>query len=196
MQCGINMSFANRQVIAHRIREVFSQVYKQDAEKLDMSLVYSVAHNTAKLESHDVDGKKMKLLVHRKGSTRAFGPGSDEIPKAHLDTGQVAILGGSMDTGSYVLVGTKKGMQETFGSTAHGSGRVMSRNKARHLFRGETLQKEMEKNNILVKSVSMKGLAEEAGKSYKDIETVVKSTEQAGISTPIVKLIPRLNIKG
>ncbi|MBI2663445.1 RtcB family protein [Candidatus Woesearchaeota archaeon] len=196
MKCGVNMSFANRQTIAHRIREVFSNVFKQDAEDLDMKTVYDVSHNTAKLEKHKIDGKIKELLVHRKGATRAFGPGRDEIPKSHRNIGQVVIIGGSMETGSYVLVGTEKGMDKTFGSTAHGAGRTMSRTKAKRMFRGETLQKQMEKSGIYVKSTSMPGLAEEAGKAYKDVHEVCEAAEEAGISKRVISLIPIGNVKG
>lgn len=196
MKCGVNMSFANRQTIAHRIREVFSKVFNQDPEKLGMKTVYDVAHNTAKLEKHKVDGKIRELLVHRKGATRAFGPGRDEIPKAHRDIGQVVIIGGSMETGSYVLVGTEKGMEKTFGSTAHGAGRTMSRTKARGMFRGDKLQKEMEADGIYIKTTSMSGLAEEAGKAYKDVHEVCEAAELAGISKRVLSLIPIGNVKG
>ncbi|MBI2667443.1 RtcB family protein [Candidatus Woesearchaeota archaeon] len=196
MKCGVNMSFANRQTIAHRIREVFSKVFNQDAEKLGMKTVYDVAHNTAKLEKHKVDGKIRELLVHRKGATRAFGPGRDEIPKSHRDIGQVVIIGGSMETGSYVLTGTEKGMEKTFGSTAHGAGRTMSRTKARGMFRGDKLQKDMEADGIYVKTTSMSGLAEEAGKAYKDVHEVCEAAELAGISKRIISLIPIGNVKG
>lgn len=196
MQCAVNMSFANRQVIGHRIREVFSDVLKKDARDLGMNLVYSVAHNIAKLEKYSIDGKEKELLVHRKGATRAFGPNSKDIPSAHRDMGQVVIIGGSMETGSYVLLGTNKAVNETFGSTAHGSGRTMSRTKARRLFRGDTLQRDMAAKGILVKTTSMAGLAEEAGKAYKEIDDVVKTAELAGISKPVVRLVPILNVKG
>src|SRR5256885_13354269 len=130
MKCGLNMSFANRQVILHRIREVFSQVFGRSAEELEMRMVYDVSHNTAKLEKHVVDGKEKTLLVHRKGATRAFGPGQDEVTARYREIGQPVIIGGSMETGSYLLVGTASGA-ETFFSTAHGSGRTMSRTQAR-----------------------------------------------------------------
>jgi len=120
MKCGLNMSFANRQVILHRIREVFSEVFGRSAEDLGMRVVYDVSHNTAKLERHVVDGREKTLLVHRKGSTRAFGPGHDELPVRYRDTGQPVIIGGSMETGSYLLVGTSSG-SGTFFSTAHGA---------------------------------------------------------------------------
>ncbi len=196
MACAANMAFANRQVILHRIREGFSKVFKTDAEKLEMNMVYDVAHNIAKLEEHNVDGKKKKLVVHRKGSTRAFPPGHPELAKIFQKTGQPVIIGGSMETGSFLLVGTQKAMDETFGSTAHGSGRTMSRAAAKHQVRGEQLQKDMEKRGIYVKATSMSGLAEEAGFAYKNINEVIDAVAQAGISKPVVGLKPIGNIKG
>ncbi len=195
MQCGINMSFANRQVILHRIREVFSKVFGRSPEDLGMHMVYDVSHNTAKLESHKVNGVEKQLLVHRKGATRAFGPGMEGIPERYKEVGQPVIVGGSMETGSYLLVGTASG-GETFFSTAHGSGRTMSRTKARKLWRGEELQREMEARGIYVRSASWRGLAEEAGGAYKDIEEVIEATELAGISKRVVRLSPIGNIKG
>jgi len=196
MACAANMAFANRQVILHRIREGFSRVFKKTPEELEMNLVYDVAHNIAKLEEHKVDGKKKKLIVHRKGSTRAFPPGHEELNKLYKDIGQPVIIGGSMETGSFLLVGTKKAMDETFGTTCHGSGRTMSRTKAKHEVRGEKLLQDMNKKGIYVRSVSMSGLAEEAGFAYKDINDVVKSVELAGISKAVVGLRPIGNIKG
>ena len=195
MKCGINMSFVNRQVILHRIREVFSQVFKQSAEDLGMHMVYDVAHNTAKLEQHIVDGKERSLLVHRKGATRAFGPGMSDLPERYKDIGQPVIIGGSMETGSYLLVGAPTGDQ-TFFSTAHGSGRTMSRTKARKTWRGETLQKEMQSRGIYVRSTSYTGLAEEAGGAYKDVDEVIEAAEMAGISQRVARLTPIGNIKG
>lgn len=196
MQCGINMSFANRQVILHRIREVFSKIFGMSAENLGLKMVYDVAHNTAKLEKHKVDGKVKEVLVHRKGSTRSLGPDREEVPKIYRKIGQPVIIGGSMETGSYLLVGTTKAEYETFGSTAHGSGRTMSRTRARKLWRGENLQKEMEKRGIYVKSVSFSGLAEEAGGAYKDIDEVIHATHLAGISLRVAKFTPIGNVKG
>jgi tRNA-splicing ligase RtcB len=195
MKCGINMSFANRQVILHRIREVFSSVFGRSAEQLGMSMVYDVAHNTAKLERHVVNGKQRTLLVHRKGATRAFGPGMEGIPDVFKEVGQPVILGGSMESGSYLLAGTPDGAQ-TFFSTAHGSGRTMSRTKARKQWRGEKLQREMEHRGIYVRTTSWSGLAEEAGGAYKDIDEVVEATERAGISRRVVRFTPIGNIKG
>ncbi len=196
MQCGINMSFANRQVILHRIREVFSSVFKKDAEALGLHMLYDVAHNTAKKETYTINGKKMEVLVHRKGATRAFGPGREEVPKLYREVGQPVIIGGSMETGSYLLVGTKKAEEETFASTAHGSGRTMSRTRARKLWRGDKLQKEMEQRGIYVKTVSFPGLAEEAGAAYKDIDEVIDATAKAGISKKVVRFLPIGNVKG
>ncbi len=196
MKCGLNMSFANRQTILHRIREVFSKVFNSDAESLGMHQVYDVAHNTAKLEEYDVDGKRKKVLVHRKGATRAFGPGKQEVPAEYRSIGQPVIIGGSMETGSYLLAGTEGAMKETWGSTAHGSGRTMSRTQAKQLYRGDQLQKDMEARGIYVKSVSYAGLAEEAGGAYKDIDAVINATHQAGISKKVVKFVPIGNVKG
>jgi len=161
-----------------------------------MKLVYDVAHNIAKLEKHKVDGKMKELIVHRKGATRSFGPGSEDLNPKFKKIGQPVILGGSMETGSYLLTGTKKAMELTFGSTAHGSGRVMSRTHAKKQFIGEELEKQMLKNGIYVKAVSMKGLAEEAGAAYKDIDTVVDAIHKAGISNKVASLKPMGNIKG
>ena len=195
MKCGINMSYANRQVILHRIREVFSSVFRKSPEKLGMDTVYDVAHNTAKLEQHIVDGKKRSLLVHRKGATRAFAPGMADLPQQYQETGQPVIIGGSMETGSYLLVGVPSGDQ-TFFSTAHGSGRTMSRTKARKTYRGEKLKQDMESRGIYVRSTSWSGLAEEAGGAYKDIDDVIEAAELAGISKRVVRLTPIGNIKG
>ncbi|MEK6862996.1 MAG: RtcB family protein [Nanoarchaeota archaeon] len=196
MACAANMAFANRQVILHRIREGFSKVFKKSAEELEMNLIYDVAHNVAKIEEHKVDGKKKKLIVHRKGATRAFPPQHEELTKLYKDIGQPVIIGGSMETGSFLLVGTQKAMDDTFGTTCHGSGRTMSRTKAKHEIRGEKLLHDMAKKGIYVRSVSMSGLAEEAGIAYKDINEVIKSVELAGISKPVVGLSPIGNVKG
>lgn len=196
MACAANMAFANRQVIMHRIREAFRDVFEKKIKDMDMNLVYDVAHNIAKIEEHVVDGKKGKYIVHRKGSTRAFGPGHPELIPEYQQTGQPVILGGSMETGSHLLVGTQKAMEETFGSTAHGSGRTMSRTQAKREFQGTDLLKSMRDRGIYVRSVTMPGLAEEAGKAYKDVDEVVETLHNSGISKKVVKLIPVGNIKG
>lgn len=196
MKCGLNMSFANRQVILHRIRECFNSVFKKTPEAMGMRQVYDVAHNTAKLEEYEVDGKRKKLLVHRKGATRSFGPGLPEVPEEYRSVGQPVIIGGSMETGSYLLAGTEGAMKQTWGSTAHGSGRTMSRTQAKNMFRGDQLQRDMEARGILVKTVSFAGLAEEAGAAYKDIDEVIDACHNAGISKKVVKLLPVANVKG
>jgi tRNA-splicing ligase RtcB len=195
MKGGINMSFANRQMILHRIREVFSQMFGRPAERLGLHMVYDVCHNTAKLERHTVEGRERDLLVHRKGATRAFGPGMQGLPERYKSIGQPVIIGGSMETGSYLLVGTKEGGQ-TFYSAAHGSGRTMSRAKARKQWRGDRLQREMEQRGIYVRTASWPGLAEEAGGAYKDIDDVVAASEVAGISKRVARFIPIGNVKG
>jgi tRNA-splicing ligase RtcB len=162
---------------------------------MGMHMVYDVAHNTAKVEQHTVDREKQQVLIHRKGSTRAFGPGMDGLPGCYKETGQPVIIGGSMETGSYLLTGLETGA-ETFYSTAHGSGRTMSRHQAKKRVRGLQLQKDMEARGIYVRTASWGGLAEEAGFAYKNIDEVVEATELAGLSKRVVRLLPVGNIKG
>lgn len=195
MKCAVNMSFANRQTIVHRLREVFSEVFKVDAEKLGMKQVYDVAHNRASVEKHLVDGNWKELIVHRKGATAAYGPNSPYLMSKYKEDGQPVIIGGSMETGSYLLVGTEAGAQ-TWYTTAHGSGRTMSRTKAKAQFRGDQLLKDMQNRGIYVKSVSNAGVAEEAGAAYKDIDEVIEAAHQSGISRKVAKLIPIGNVKG
>ncbi|MCL5009798.1 MAG: RtcB family protein [Candidatus Parvarchaeota archaeon] len=195
MGCGINISFANRQLILYRVREAFSEVFKKDAEKLGLRQLFDIAHNRASLEKHDVDGETKELLVHRKGSTGSYPPGRKEIPKNYRNDGSPVIIGGSMETGSYLMVGGPNA-SETFDSTAHGSGRTMSRTKARGLTNGEELFKKMLKNGIYVKSVSWSGLAEESGESYKNLEEVVDTVDKAGLSKRVCRLTPLSNVKG
>jgi len=197
MVCAANMAFANRQVIVCRIRDAFKTVFRKDPEALDMQIIYDVCHNIAKLERHVVDGGSTKeVLVHRKGATRSFGPGHHDIPAAYRSLGQPVIIGGSMETGSYLLLGTEKAMKDTFGSTAHGSGRTMSRTAAKRQISGAELQRSMEKRGIYVKAATMEGLAEEAGIAYKDISEVVETMHKAGISLKVAALRPIGNIKG
>jgi tRNA-splicing ligase RtcB (3'-phosphate/5'-hydroxy nucleic acid ligase) len=196
MVCAANMAFANRQVIVHRVREAFKTVFRKDAEDLDMHIIYDVCHNIAKVERHTLDGSSRDLVVHRKGATRSFGPGYRDIPAPYRDIGQPVIIGGSMETGSYLLLGTEKAMTETFGSTAHGSGRTMSRTAAKKEVNGEELQRSMEKRGIYVKAATYDGLAEEAGMAYKDISEVVDTMDRAGISKKVAALRPIGNIKG
>jgi tRNA-splicing ligase RtcB len=195
MCCAANMSFANRQVILHRIREVFSDVFSRGPEELGIRQVYDVAHNTAKLEEHGSGRARRQLLVHRKGATRAFPPGHPELPPEFRETGQPVIIGGSMETGSYVLAGVASGA-EAFFSTAHGSGRTMSRTRARKLVRGRELQDRMAERGILVRTPSLRGLAEEAGIAYKSVDEVAAATEEAGLSRRVAHLVPVANVKG
>jgi len=195
MKCAVNMGFVNRQVILHRIREVFSRIFQRSPESLGMRMVYDVAHNTAKLETHLIDGIRQEVLVHRKGATRSFGPHMAGIPECYQDTGQPVIIGGSMETGSYLLAG-ESGAASTFFTTAHGSGRTMSRHQAKKLIKGQKLLSDMEQRGIYVRTDSYGGLAEEAGFAYKDIDMVAAATEEAGLSRRVVKLVPIGNIKG
>lgn len=196
MVCAANMAFANRQVIVHRVREAFKKVFHKEAEALDLHIIYDVCHNIAKSEKHKLNGSEKELLVHRKGATRSFGPGHHDIPAPYRQIGQPVIIGGSMETGSYLLIGTAKAMEETFGSTAHGSGRTMSRTAAKKQISGHELQRSMESRGIYVKAATMDGLAEEAGVAYKDISEVVETMSIAGISKKVVALRPIGNIKG
>ncbi|HTO91968.1 MAG TPA: RtcB family protein [Candidatus Sulfotelmatobacter sp.] len=196
MLCAANFAFANRQAIAHRVREVFARVFEQPAERLGLHQVYDVCHNIAKLERHVVNGVAMELLVHRKGATRAFGPGEADVPSCYRDVGQPVIIGGSMETGSALLVGTGKSMDLSFGSTAHGAGRVMSRGAAKRAVRGEKLLGDLAERGIVVRAASMSGVAEEAGLAYKDLGSVVDVLDEVGISKRVVSLRPIGNIKG
>jgi tRNA-splicing ligase RtcB len=196
MACAANFAFTNRQIIVNRVRDAFARVFHRDAEALDMHLIYDVCHNIAKVERHTYDGTNVEVLVHRKGATRSFGPGHPDIPEPYRKIGQPVIIGGSMETGSYLLIGTEKAMEDTFGSTAHGSGRTMSRTAAKRTVRGDQLQRKMAERGIYVKAATMEGLAEEAGMAYKDISQVVETMDRAGISKKVVALRPIGNIKG
>ncbi len=196
MTAAANTAFANRQLITHRVREVFARVFGADARALGMTVVYDVCHNTAKLERHMVDGRAAEVLVHRKGATRAFGPGAPDLPAAYRDIGQPVIIGGSMETGSALLVGTGAAMADTWGSTAHGAGRTMSRGEAKRQVRGEQLIESMAARGIVVRAASKSGVAEEAGLAYKDLAAVVDVLDRAGISRKVVTLTPIGNVKG
>ena len=188
----VDVSMIAPKAPGHRVREVFSAVFKKSPEELGMRLVYDVAHNIAKVERYP----EGELVVHRKGATRALGPGSQDLPACYRSVGQPVICGGSMETGSYLLVGTARATDETFGSTMHGSGRTMSRTQAKKSIRGEQVQQQMKQRGILVKAVSMSGLAEEAGFAYKNISDVVESVDHAGITKKVAELRPIGNIKG
>jgi tRNA-splicing ligase RtcB len=196
MSAAANSAFANRQLITHRVREVFAKVFGKDARDLGLSVIYDVCHNTAKLERHVVQGQTLELVVHRKGATRAFGPGEHDVPAAYREIGQPVIIGGSMETGSALLVGTARAMAETWGSTAHGAGRTMSRAQAKRRVWGETLIKDMEARGIIVRAASKSGVAEEAGFAYKDLNAVVDVLHRLDLSRKVVSLTPIGNIKG
>jgi tRNA-splicing ligase RtcB len=196
MNAAANTAFANRQVITHRVREVMGAVFGRDPHELGLSVVYDVCHNTAKLERHRVDGELLDLVVHRKGATRAFGPGMPDVPDAYREIGQPVIIGGSMETGSAVLVGTAHAMSETFGSTAHGAGRTMSRHEAKRRVGAKRLLADMAAHGIVVRAASKSGIAEEAGFAYKDLDAVVGVLDRLGISRKVVSLTPIGNIKG
>ena len=196
MACAANFAFVNRQIITYQIIEAFKNVFRKSEKDLGLEIIYDVAHNTAKVEEHIVDGLKKRVIVHRKGATRSFGPGNNELKGVLKLIGQPVIVGGSMETGSYLCIGTKKAELETFGTTLHGSGRKMSRVKAREMINGEKLLENMNKKNIYVKANSLKGLIEEGGIAYKDIDEVVNSMHDAGISHKVLSLKPIGNIKG
>ncbi len=192
MCAAVNFAFVNRQMIAHWTRDVFKKVFGSSG---GMNQVYDVCHNLAKFEKHDIDGKGKEVCVHRKGATRSFGPGREEIPEVYRKIGQPVIIPGSMGTASYLLVGTKKAEEISFGSTAHGAGRVMSRHEAIRNYRGEQVKKDLENKGIIVKG-PWKGLAEETWQAYKDIDEVVKTSHKLGIGNLVARLKPLAVMKG
>ena len=195
MACAANFAWCNRQMIVHWVRESFETVLKETAENLDMGIVYDVCHNIAKLEEHEVDGKKRKVCVHRKGATRSFGPGKNEVPMNYRDIGQPVLIPGDMGTESYLLRGTKEA-EETFGSTCHGAGRVMSRHEAVRRWRGENVMDILKAKGIYAHPASWKVMAEEAPDAYKDVSQVVEVAHGAKISAKVAKLVPLGVVKG
>jgi tRNA-splicing ligase RtcB len=193
MSAAVNYAFANRQMIAHWVRNVFNKVIGS-AEGMDQ--VYDVCHNVAKIEKHSIDGRTKDVCVHRKGATRSFGPGREEIPEVYRSVGQPIIIPGSMGTASYILVGTREAEQLSFGSTAHGAGRVMSRHEAIRRFRGEKIKQDLESRGIELQSTSWKGVAEEASQAYKDVDEVVNVSHKAGIGKLVAKVVPVGVMKG
>ncbi|AIY89743.1 RtcB family protein [Geoglobus acetivorans] len=196
MASSANFAWTNRQIITHWVRETFQKVFGMSEEDLGMDLVYDVAHNIAKFETHVVEGEKFRVVVHRKGATRAFGPGSKEVPAIYRDVGQPVIIPGSMGTPSYVLVGTEKAMEETFGSTCHGSGRVMSRAAAKRKLRGDRIRADLMREGIYVRATHGALLAEEAPQAYKSSDDVVNVVDRAGISKIVARLRPLGVAKG
>jgi tRNA-splicing ligase RtcB len=196
MAGAANYAFANRQMITHWVRETFEGIFRASQSKLGLSLVYDVCHNIAKLERHSVNNRMTEVCVHRKGATRAFAPGNPAVPSRYRSVGQPVLIPGDMGRASYVLCGTEKAMEETFGSTCHGAGRVMSRSQAVKASRGRSIYKEMEARGIYVKAASRETLAEEAPESYKDVSKVVNVVHTAGISRLVAKIVPLGSIKG
>ncbi len=196
MACAANAAFVNRQLIVHGIRKAFRKIFSASEADLGIETVYDVAHNIAKFEEYEIDGRRETLLVHRKGATRSFGPGRAEIPEDYRDVGQPVIVGGSMESGSALLCGTTVADHETFGSSLHGAGRTMSRMKAKKIMRGDALQDKLRQKGILVKTGYIRGLAEEAGYAYKNIDMVVDAVDNIGISRKVARFYPILNIKG
>ncbi|MSS74052.1 RtcB family protein [Candidatus Pacearchaeota archaeon] len=192
MACAANFGFVNRQILAYRVREVFAKFFPN----AKLKLVYDVAHNIAKIETHLIRGKKRKLCVHRKGATRSFGPGNKEIPKKYLKTGQPIFIPGSMGTYSYVLAGTKKAESLTFGSTAHGAGRLLSRSNAVKTISPEHLKKELDREDVILETGSLAGAVEEAPEAYKDVNDVVRVSDNLGIGKLVARLKPLGVVKG
>jgi len=196
MACAVNFAFVNRQMIMHWVRQSFEQVSGEPAEKLGLQLIYDVAHNIAKIEDHNIDGGRRKVWVHRKGATRAFPPGHEKLPADYRSHGQPVIIPGSMGTSSWLLVGTPKAMELSFGSTAHGAGRMMSRSAAKRRFWGGDVRKDLESRGIVVRSASAVVLAEEADPAYKDVDKVAEVSHNLGIATYVARLTPLAVVKG
>lgn len=196
MKAAANFAWANRQMITHWVRESFEEVFKRKAEDMEMHIVYDVAHNIAKVEEHEVDGKKVKVVVHRKGATRAFPAGHPDVPRAYRDVGQPVLIPGSMGTASYVLAGAEGSMRETFGSSCHGAGRLLSRKAATRQYRGDRLRNELLQRGIYVRAASLRVVAEEAPGAYKSVDNVVNVVHQAGIAKLVARMRPMGVAKG
>jgi tRNA-splicing ligase RtcB len=193
MSAAVNFAFANRQMIAHWVRSVFQKIMGS-SEGMDQ--IFDVCHNVAKFEHHTIEGKVKEVCIHRKGATRSFGPGRKEIPEIYRAVGQPVLIPGSMGTASYILVGTEKAEELSFGSTAHGAGRVMSRHEAKRRFRGERIKQELEEKGIELRSTNWRGVAEEASQAYKDVDEVVRISHEVGIGQLVAKVVPVGVMKG
>ena len=192
MRSGINCALANRQILTHLVREVFERL----APTAAIRLLYDVSHNTCQEEEHSVDGAKKRLFVHRKGATRAWGPGRPELPAEYRSAGQPVLIGGTMGTASYILVGTKESERLAFGSSCHGAGRQMSRTAATKRWQGRDVARKLEQDGVLIRSASMRGLAEEAPGAYKDVSEVVDVSDRVGLARKVAKLVPMICVKG
>ncbi|QLH11489.1 RtcB family protein [Nitrosarchaeum sp. AC2] len=196
MFAALNFAWSNRQMITHWTRKSFERVFNQSESDLEMNLVYDVAHNIAKVEKHKVDGKERKLVVHRKGATRAFPANREEVPLKYRDLGQPVLVPGSMGTASWILLGKPNSMDLSFGSTAHGAGRTMSRSKARRDFTEDNVRKSLSDKGIFIKALTRDGVVEETPQAYKDVDAVVDVSHNLGIATKVAKLVPIGVIKG
>jgi tRNA-splicing ligase RtcB len=196
MSTACNFAWTNRQIITHWVRQALQQIFQADPEDLDLHIVYDVAHNIAKKEEHTIDGKRIPVVVHRKGATRAFPPNHPKIPNAYKNIGQPVLIPGSMGTSSWVLVGTHKAMELSFGSTAHGAGRLMSRRAAKRQYWGGDIVKQLKAEGIIVRAMDPKTVAEEAPGAYKDVDAVVEVSHQVGIATKVARLVPLGVTKG
>jgi len=192
MCAGINCALANRQVLTHLTREAFAQIYN----RANLAVLYDVSHNTCKVEEHAIDGRRKKLYVHRKGATRAFGPGHPSLPEDLQATGQPVLIGGTMGTASFILAGTTEGMTLSFGSCCHGAGRAMSRSQATKRWHGKDVIMHLAQKGIIIKGASPRGIAEEAPGAYKDVTAVVDATEIAGLARKVARLEPLICVKG
>ena len=192
MRSGINCALANRQILTHLVRQVFERV----APKAAIRLLYDVSHNTCQEEEHSVDGVMKRLFVHRKGATRAWGPGRSELPAEYRSAGQPVLIGGTMGTASYILVGTNESEKLAFGSSCHGAGRQMSRTAATKRWQGRDVARKLEQDGVLIRSASMRGLAEEAPGAYKDVSEVVDVSDRVGLARKVAKLVPMICVKG
>jgi len=196
MRAAANYAFCNRQVLTHLIRRSFEEALSGRAPNYHVYQIYDIAHNMAKIEEHEVDGRRMQLCVHRKGATRAFGPGAPGLPGVYRDIGQPVLVPGSMGTASWVLVGTEGSMRQTFGSTCHGAGRMMSRRQAKREVHGGELRQRLEAEGIRVRAGSLAGLAEEAPVAYKDVDRVIEVVHNAGIARKVARIVPLAVVKG
>jgi tRNA-splicing ligase RtcB len=192
MSAGINCALANRQIITHLVREIFTEVFPEGYIKM----LYDISHNTCKVETHTINGRKKRVYVHRKGATRAFGPGHMDLPQEYRHVGQPVLIGGTMGTSSYILVGTETGMQSAFGSACHGAGRAMSRTQAKKKWHGRDVIRLLEDQGVMIRGHSYSGIAEEAPDSYKDVSEVVEAAHQAGLARKVVKVKPIACVKG
>ncbi len=196
MRGAANYAFCNRQMMAHWVRETFAEVLGRSPERIGLRLVYDVAHNIAKMEKHRVNGVEKQVCVHRKGATRAFPPGHPEVPEVYREVGQPIFIPGDMGRYSFVLVGTEGAYNETFGSTCHGAGRMMSRKQAKRTAKGRAIVRELEDRGILIRASSRATVDEEISEAYKDVKSVVEVVHRAGIGKMVAQLRPMGVLKG